>query len=85
MLMPSITPFNWLNLHKANSLVNNLDSGVCPAAHPYTNSNYRRDSAWLTMGSDQNHFQDDFPTKETYGSRPYQYSQRHLPRPGRFV
>ena len=74
MLMPSITPFNWLNLHKANSLVSNLkDLGYATlAAHPYTNSNYRRDSAWLTLGFDETHFQDDFPTKETYGSRPYQ-------------
>lgn len=72
MLMPSITPFNWLNLHKANSLVSNLkDLGYATlAAHPYTNSNYRRDSAWLTLGFDETHFQDDFPTKETYGSRP---------------
>ena len=74
MLMPSITPFNWLNLHKANSLVSNLkDLGYATlAAHPYTNSNYRRDSAWLTLGFDETHFQDDFPTKETYGNRPYQ-------------
>ena len=74
MLMPSITPFNWLNLHKANSLVSNLkDLGYATlAAHTYTNSNYRRDSAWLTLGFDETHFQDDFPTKETYGSRPYQ-------------
>ena len=74
MLMPSITPFNWLNLHKANSLVSNLkDLGYATlAAHPYTKSNYRRDSAWLTLGFDETHFQDDFPTKETYGSRPYQ-------------
>ena len=74
MLMPSITPLNWLNLHKANSLVSNLkELGYATlAAHPYTNSNYRRDSAWLTLVLDETHFQDDFPTKETYGSRPYQ-------------
>lgn len=74
MLMPSITPFNWLNLHNANSLVSYLkDLGYATmAAHPYTNSNYRRDSAWLALGFDETHFEDDFPTKETYGSRPYQ-------------
>ena len=74
MLMPSITPFNWLNLHNANSLVSYLkDLGYSTlAAHPYTNSNYRRDSAWLTLGFDETHFQDDFPTKEYYGNRPYQ-------------
>lgn len=39
-------------------------SGVCHAgAHPYTNSNYRRDSAWLTLGFDETHFQDDFPSQ----------------------
>ena len=74
ILMPSITPFNWLNLHNANSLVSYLkDLGYSTlAAHPYTNSNYRRDSAWLTLGFDETHFQDDFPTKEYYGNRPYQ-------------
>ena len=74
MLMPSITPFNWLNLHNANSLVSYLkDLGYSTlAAHPYTNSNYRRDSAWLALGFDETHFEDDFPTKEYYGNRPYQ-------------
>ena len=74
MLMPSITPFNWLNLHNANSLVSYLkDLGYSTlAAHPYTNSNYRRDSAWLALGFDETHFQDDFPTQEYYGNRPYQ-------------
>lgn len=72
MLMPSITPFNWLNLHKANSLVSNLkDLGYATlAAHPYTNSNYRRDSAWLMLGFDETHFQDDFPTKEPMATAP---------------
>ena len=74
MLMPSITPFNWLNLYNANSIVSYLeDLGYATlAAHPYTNSNYRRNSAWLNLGFDEVHFQDDFPTKETYGNRPYQ-------------
>ena len=74
ILMPSITPFNWLNLYNANSVVSYLKGlGYSTmAAHPYTNSNYRRDSAWLALGFDETHFQDDFPTKETYGSRPYQ-------------
>lgn len=74
MLMPSITPFNWLNLYGANSLVSYLeDLGYATmAAHPYTNSNYRRDSAWLALGFDETHFEEDFPTEEYYGSRPYQ-------------
>ncbi|MDD4849101.1 MAG: LTA synthase family protein [Gemmiger sp.] len=74
MLMPSITPFNWLNLYKANSLVSHLESlgYATMAAHPYTNSNYRRDSAWLALGFDETHFEEDFPTAETYGNRPYQ-------------
>ena len=74
MLMPSITPFNWLNLHNANSLVSYLKNlGYSTmAAHPYTNSNYRRDSAWLALGFDETHFESDFPTKEYYGNRPYQ-------------
>lgn len=74
MLMPSITPFNWLNLHNANSLVSYLKNlGYSTmAAHPYTNSNYRRDSAWLALGFDETHFESDFPTNEYYGNRPYQ-------------
>ena len=74
MLMPSITPFNWLNLYEANSLVSyTKDLGYATlAAHPYTNSNYRRDSAWRALGFDETHFEGDFPTKEYYGDRPYQ-------------
>ena len=74
ILMPSITPFNWLNLYNANSVVSYLKGlGYSTmAAHPYTNSNYRRDSAWLALGFDETHFQSDFTTKETYGDRPYQ-------------
>ena len=74
MLMPSITPFNWLNLYGANSLVSYTESlgYATMAAHPYTNTNYRRDSAWRALGFDQTYFEDAFPTKETYGSRPYQ-------------
>ena len=74
MLMPSITPFNWLNLYGANSLVSyTKDLGYATlAAHPYTNSNYRRDSAWRALGFDETHFEGDFPTKEYYGDRPYQ-------------
>ena len=74
ILMPSITPFNWLNLYNSNSIVSYLKGlGYSTmAAHPYTNSNYRRDSAWLALGFDETHFQDDFTSQEYYGSRPYQ-------------
>ena len=74
MLMPSITPFNWLNLYGANSIVSYLDElGYASiAAHPYTNSNYRRNSAWLALGFDEVYFEDSFPTEEYYGNRPYQ-------------
>ena len=74
MLMPSITPFNWLNLYGANSLVSYTESlgYATMAAHPYVNTNYRRDSAWRALGFDQTYFEDAFPTKETYGDRPYQ-------------
>ena len=74
ILMPSITPFNWLNLYNANSVVSYLKGlGYSTmAAHPYTNSNYRRDSAWLALGFDETHFEDDFPTQDRYGDRPYQ-------------
>ena len=74
ILMPSITPFNWLNLYNANSVVSYLKGlGYSTmAAHPYTNSNYQRDSAWLALGFDETHFEDDFPTQDRYGDRPYQ-------------
>ena len=74
MLMPSITPFNWLNLYGANSLVSyTKDLGYATlAAHPYTGSNYNRDTAWVRLGFDETHFEGDFPTKEYYGDRPYQ-------------
>lgn len=74
MLMPSITPFNWLNLYGADSIVSYLeDLGYSTmATHPYTNLNYRRNSAWLALGFDQVYFEDSFPTKEYYGNRPYQ-------------
>ena len=36
------------------------------------NSNYQRDSAWLALGFDETHFEDDFPTQDRYGDRPYQ-------------
>ena len=74
MLMPSITPFNWLNLNGAHSFVSYLEElGYATlAAHPYTNSNYRRDTAWRALGFDETYFEDSFPTKEYYGSRPYQ-------------
>ena len=64
ILMPSITPFNWLNLYNANSVVSYLKGlGYSTmAAHPYTNSNYRRDSAWLALGFDETHFQSDWET-----------------------
>ena len=74
MLMPSITPFNWLNLYGANSLVSYTKSlgYATMAAHPYTNSNYRRDSAWRALGFDTTYFEGDFPTQDYYGNRPYQ-------------
>ena len=63
ILMPSITPFNWLNLYNANSVVSYLKGlgYTTMAAHPYTNSNYRRDSAWLALGFDETHFRERLP------------------------
>lgn len=74
MLMPSITPFNWLDLDDSPSIVRYLKGlGYATlAAHPYTATNYRRDAAWQALGFDETHFGEDFPTQETYGQRPYQ-------------
>ena len=74
MLAPTVTPFNGLALSGANSVVGYLKSlgYATMAAHPYTASNYSRDAAWQQLGFDETHFMQDFPTQETYGSRPYQ-------------
>ena len=74
MLAPAVTPFNWLPLDGAESVVSYLkDLGYATlAAHPYTGSNYNRDTAWKALGFDETHFADSFPTRETYGNRPYQ-------------
>ena len=73
MLTPSITPFNWLDLQGANSFVSYVrELGYATlAAHPYTSSNYRRDTAWQALGFDEIHFEEDFAVRETYGDRPY--------------
>lgn len=73
-LIPSITPFNFLELEGANSFVRYLeDLGYATlAAHPYTAANYRRDTAWQALGFDETHFIESFPTQETYGARSYQ-------------
>ena len=74
MLAPAVTPYNWLALDGAESIVSYLkDLGYATlAAHPYTATNYRRDTAWRQLGFDQTHFADSFPTDERYGDRPYQ-------------
>ena len=87
ILMPSITPFNWLNLYNANSVVSYLKGlGYSTmAAHPYTNSNYRRDSAWLALGFDETHFQSDFTTQGDLRGPPVPDRLGHLPRLGNDV
>ena len=75
-LMPSITPFNWLNLYGANSLVNYLEKlgYTTMAGHPYPQENYRRGSGWQALGFDQTYFYKDFPHCKTsyYGNRPFE-------------
>lgn len=74
MLAPAVTPYNWLDLDGAESIVSYLkDLGYATlAAHPYTGSNYNRDTAWVRLGFDETHFAESFPTRESYGDRPYQ-------------
>ena len=74
MLAPAVTPYNWLDLDGAPSLVSYLkDLGYTTlAAHPYVGSNYNRDTAWKELGFDETCFADSFPTQEYYGDRPYQ-------------
>ena len=82
MLMPSITPFNWLNLYNANSIVSYLeDLGYATlAAHPYTNSNYRRNSAWLNLGFDEVYFRGQLPDQGNLWQSALPDRQRDLPR-----
>ncbi len=72
ILMPSITPFNWLNLYNANSVVSYLKGlgYTTMAAHPYTNSNYRRDSAWLALGFDETHLRATSPPRRPTATAP---------------
>lgn len=73
LLLPSITPFNSLDLNGAESLVRYFEQlgYATMAAHPYTAGNYRRDTGWAALGFDETHFGGDFPTGGTWGDRPY--------------
>ena len=73
-LMPGVTPFNWLDLNGADSVVSYLeDLGYATmAAHPCPGANYRRSSVWPVLGFDKQYFIEDFPTDETYGNRRFQ-------------
>ena len=72
--MPGVTPFNWLDLNGADSVVSYLeDLGYATmAAHPCPGANYRRSSVWPVLGFDKQYFIEDFPTDETYGNRRFQ-------------
>lgn len=72
-LMPAITPFNYLNLSDANSIVNYLKSlGYTTwGAHCAEALNYERGIAYPKLGFDTSLFDTDFPEKRTLGERPY--------------
>ncbi len=72
-LMPGITPFSFLDLKDANSIVNFLkEQGYSTwASHCAPALNYSRGVAYPKLGFDKMMFDPDFKEKEFFGKRPY--------------
>lgn len=73
-LMPGVTPFNFLDLRDANSIVSHLNQlGYNTlACHPAPGANYSRIMAYPRLGFQTVHFWDDFTDLSYYGHRPYE-------------
>lgn len=71
MLLNANSPFNYLSLAGANSLVSYLEElGYSTMAlHQAAPSNYYRSHAYPALGFDTSYFIDDFPELDTYGKR----------------
>lgn len=65
------SPFNFLNLQNANSIVSHLKhlGYTTTGAHCATPVNYNRASAYPALGFDYIYFEEDFTNKTYYGNR----------------
>lgn len=72
-LMPGITPFSFLDLNDAESIVSFLkDKGYETwASHAAPSLNYSRGIAYPKLGFDKIVFNEGFPYRMQYGKRPY--------------
>ena len=72
-LMPDITPFSFLDLNGANSIVSFLkELGYSTwAAHCAPSLNYSRGTAYPKLGFEKTMFDEDFDEREYYGNRNY--------------
>lgn len=72
-LMPGITPFNFLDLSDAKSIVSHLKAlGYSTwAGHPASSLNYSRGKAYPQLGFENVAFDKDFRFDELYGKRWY--------------
>lgn len=72
-LMPDITPFAFLNLENADSIVSFLEAKgyTTVASHCAGDLNYARGVAYPKLGFDKSVFIEDFEVMEKYGDRPY--------------
>ena len=72
-LMPGITPFSFLDLNGANSIVSFLENAgyTTWASHYAPSLNYSRGNAYPRLGFDKSMFDVDFKEKPQFGKRPY--------------
>lgn len=70
-IMPGITPFNILDLSKANSVVSLLKEQryITTGSHTQAARVYSRGQAYTALGFQGRHFQEDFIEKEYYYNR----------------
>ena len=71
MKLVEYSPFNFLNLQEANSVVSHMErlGYTTTGAHCAWPLNYNRGSAYSALGFDHIYFADDFAEKSYYGSR----------------
>ena len=72
-LMPGITPFSFLDLNGANSIVSFLEEAgyTTWASHCAPSLNYSRGNAYPKLGFDKSMFDVDFEERPQYEKRPY--------------
>lgn len=70
-LLPSITPYNIMDLDKSNSIVSHLNQlgYYTTGAHCASPVNYNRQKAYSALGFDAIHFEEDFSNITYFGER----------------